>query len=123
MLLYNSRRLEIWKEAYSHPRSRCLRMRMEVRSLCNVCEKLYIITIWTDQEEGTTSTVATSSHGFFNVFNAPNCYFLPDQYCLIKCLPPLPRELTLRPPALPRKTRSTPEFTLALDLVSVLYLY
>ncbi|XP_065886115.1 CTD small phosphatase-like protein 3 [Dysidea avara] len=69
-----------------------------------------------DQDEDTSSAVATSNHGFFNVFNPPNCYFLPDQYCLIKCLPPLPWELTLRPPALPRKTRSTPEYTLALDL-------
>ena len=39
-------------------------------------------------------------------------------FLFIKCLPPLSDEVLSRQPVLPRRTRSTPEYTLVLDLVS-----
>lgn len=58
------------------------------------------------------SEVATFNH--YNLYNPLN--IRTDPFCFIKMLPPLPWEIMSRPPALPPRTRSTPEHTLVLDL-------
>lgn len=61
------------------------------------------------------STGATSECQalYYDTSNMMNPFFF------IKYLPTLPDEIRNRQPVLPRRTRSTPEYTLVLDLVSV----
>lgn len=74
-----------------------------------------------DDHQEETLAVASSAEvanlNHFNLFNLLNVR--TDPFCFIKMLPPLPWELISRPPALPPRTRSTPDHTLVLDLVCV----
>lgn len=67
----------------------------------------------------TNSDVATFNH--YNVYNPLNVR--TDPFCFIKMLPPLPWEITTRLPALPPRTRSTPDYTLVLDLVCIVCIH
>lgn len=64
------------------------------------------------EENSLPSQVTTFSH--YNLYNPFDVR--TDPFCFIKMLPPLPWEITSRPPALPPRTRSTPDYTLVLDL-------
>lgn len=69
-----------------------------------------------EQDEDNLPVVdpVVTSFTHYNLYNPLN--IRTDPFCFIKMLPPLPWEVTARPPALPPRTRSTPDHTLVLDL-------